>query len=656
MAKCIILTFLISFLLLPGNSRLQAQEALSHPEKADTAAIFGCIRKGQRYRFSAPDSARYFYQMAMALSNDAGYNEGIAASMLSDAALDLDRGEMIKAVSTLRKSEPYCSRSTYKNGLHEVMLNNSLGVAYSRFGLFDTAILYYYKALKIYEQNKMIDSALLLQLHNNIGGTLVTDMRYTESLYYLKKAEVIANQTKAEKTIGITYVNMGIAYNGNQMSDEAFRYINKALKLSRTFKDKALEAFAEYTMGVLLLEQNNAQTSIMHFQRALTIDNSDVQTSQIANRGLAAAYGKLKNYTLAEVHYLRTLSAVQKGNKIRDLAEVYNELAGIYLQMQDFKNAFYYKDNYSNLRDSILNAEKNMATSQLEVKYRTAEKDKEIAKKQLLLNEQQFVLNKKNWWIAIALISTFFLIILVCSLYIGFRRKQKLQDSEINRLQHERELIKLKAIMSGEEKERMRIARELHDGIMVQFSSVKMNLSAMMNKALQHEQSDEMKGIVAQLDAATRELRTSAHNLLPDMLLEEGLCEAVHYFCNNLQQSAGIKIDFQQYGHLPIVVKEYELVMYRIIQELLNNVVKHANATIALVQISCQEHLLGITIEDNGIGFIEQELPANKGMGLVSIRARVQLLRGRIDLSSAKNVGTTVYIEFETDHLQKSEI
>jgi two-component system NarL family sensor kinase len=134
---------------------------------------------------------------------------------------------------------------------------------------------------------------------------------------------------------------------------------------------------------------------------------------------------------------------------------------------------------------------------------------------------------------------------------------------------------------------------------------------------------------------------------LPDILLEEGLAEAVYYFCKNLKQNTGLEIDFQLYGQIPRLTPDFELSVYRIIQELVHNIIKHAKARLALVQITCQDRHLSITVEDDGVGIPSALLNERKGFGLRTVRARVKTLMGHLDVRSEEGKGTIVYLEFD---------
>jgi two-component system NarL family sensor kinase len=147
------------------------------------------------------------------------------------------------------------------------------------------------------------------------------------------------------------------------------------------------------------------------------------------------------------------------------------------------------------------------------------------------------------------------------------------------------------------------------------------------------------------LDNTVNDIRRTAHNLMPELLLKHGLSEATRIFCDQVQDNEGLSISYQHYGFIDGPDKRFELSVYRIVQELVHNVIKHAQASFALVQLSQHNDILDVTIEDNGRGLQAHE-GATKGMGLESIRQRVRELQGKININSSAGSGTTVYIEF----------
>ena len=273
---------------------------------------------------------------------------------------------------------------------------------------------------------------------------------------------------------------------------------------------------------------------------------------------------------------------------------------------------------------------------QMELNFRMKEKDASIAHQQLLLREKEREIRDKNLLvgaISLLLVLTFFAI-------AGIVRIRR----------HQEQIVRLQAQVEGEEQERARIGRELHDGIMVQLSAVKMNLSTLLSRYSDTPGIESFQYPLQLLDDATRELRRTAHNLMPAALLREGLVDAVHYFCTGLQQSTKINIRVQSYGLIPALHADFELSVYRIVQELVHNIIKHAQARNALVQLSVQHNLLMLSIEDDGVGLLANEHGQTEGMGLRMIRNRITTLGGTFEIRSNTGGGTVAYAEFDIEN------
>ncbi len=287
----------------------------------------------------------------------------------------------------------------------------------------------------------------------------------------------------------------------------------------------------------------------------------------------------------------------------------------------------------------------------LQTKYLTSEKDKQLIQKQLIIAKQQTHLAKKNTWIW-AIISGFIMFGII--LLLLYRHKQKLQRERINRLEHEKEIRQMQAMISGEEKERTRLGRELHDGIVSQLLSVKLSLNALQNQKDKPLQREDLNETLQQLEDATAELRKTAHNLMPEILLQGGLASAIHLFCHKISKGSGIDIEFQAPGFIPQLVDEFELSIYRIIQELVQNAVKHAQATQLMVQLSSQDGLLHIAVEDNGIG-LHLNNDNGDNYGLKNLMARLKTMNGNMDILNPPQGGTVINLEFDIYNLQQTK-
>lgn len=151
------------------------------------------------------------------------------------------------------------------------------------------------------------------------------------------------------------------------------------------------------------------------------------------------------------------------------------------------------------------------------------------------------------------------------------------------------------------------------------------------------------------LDDTSAEVRKTAHNLMPDVLLRHSLKDALVLYFEQLNNQNHLRLELQLYGDTSQLEKSSQLTLYRIIQELVQNIIKHAQASYAAVQIMKLEEKLSVIVEDNGVGFNQQD--TDNGYGLQNLKFRVQSLQGHIYIMSAQGRGTTINIEFDTQKL-----
>lgn len=166
---------------------------------------------------------------------------------------------------------------------------------------------------------------------------------------------------------------------------------------------------------------------------------------------------------------------------------------------------------------------------------------------------------------------------------------------------------------------------------------MKSNVVLDAESALVFERSLDM------LDNSISELRRVAHNMMPEVLVKFGLREALKSYCDSIQQSGIFKVDFQSLGTDTRLASNTEIILYRIVQELLNNASKYAKASTVLVQLAFHENEISITVEDNGVGFDTAKIQQSSGAGWNNIRSRVEYLKGKIDVTSGAG-GTSVYL------------
>ena len=318
------------------------------------------------------------------------------------------------------------------------------------------------------------------------------------------------------------------------------------------------------------------------------------------------------------------------------------------------EKAFQYQKQFIQINDSLKKEKLQLQINETEVRYQTEKKQKEILKLEKDKQVQSFSIRQKstlNYFLAGLLAA---LLIVVFLGYRNLRHRQQLakqqdelQRQHIRELEKDKQLVIVDSMLKGQEEERSRLAKDLHDGLGGLLSGVKFSLSNMKdNLIITPENMTVFERSLDMLDTSIKELRRVAHNMMPEILTKFGLDEAVKEYCNTINATKLLVVKYQSHGMDMRLDKSVEIIIYRIVQELLNNTMKHSAATEAIVQLVKEEGRLSIIVEDNGKGF-DKELPnVNKGAGLSNIQSRVDYLKGRLEIHAEKAKGTLVNIEF----------
>lgn len=565
-----------------------------------------------------------------------------AAIGLANAYLNLKEDD--KAVEVLMDAIPLCTKKN-ETAIYKPYILNMLAVNAAYKGWFEKSIRYFEEALlatRVAAHPEVREAYIL----NNIAA-MYTDLKmYDNAWKYFEKAELELKKNPNPATKVYLLWTKIHYFEVKDNKEKVEQYILEIEKLADSLNDfQTLFVIYEKKAGFAIKDQNyKAADSLLELMQAM--DKIDPILKFREFRLAATIDIFRKNYKNAAAIYQKMYDLGMATKSIKHQHLALEGLASMSEKMGDYKTAYQNEIKARKLRDSINTEEQKRNIEHIEQKYQTAEKDKEIAEKELLITRQKSGLKTQS----IILFAAAVVITLLFALFIiarrNHKRKQHLKDEQMRLFEREKELDEIRALMSGEEQERNRIARDIHDGLMIQFSTVKMNLSSVLSK------QDEVKPYLQQLDKAIASLRSTAHNLMPDVLLDGGLAEAIYYFCENIKQHVAFEVTFNMLDDVPRFDEKFELAVYRIVQELIQNIVKHAQANEAYIQLGYREGLLNITIEDDGIGLGQSIPEAPKGLGLVSIRNRMQTLHGSMEISSEVDSGTSVVLEFSVEALK----
>ena len=393
---------------------------------------------------------------------------------------------------------------------------------------------------------------------------------------------------------------------------------------------------ALYYVGVNKLDE--AEEMLSHAMKELkTFDiRSNYYDVYLAKQELAIAR---KNYQEARevAFFLYKIAIEDESGEIilgssKDIADLSEHLG-------DYKTAYQYLKKHTTYGDSVKYNQTILEVHDIETKYETSEKEKQIAR--LQIEKQQVLLKNKdqqllNWLLSAG--AGVLLLITVLLIYI-YRSSKKQARLQLREVEQQQALRLTQAMLEGEERERTRVARDLHDGLGGALSGIKLKLSG------QHKNNTPVTDeILLQLEGSIGELRRIARNMMPESLMRLGLETALQDLCAAMADKSR-EIEFQANGirkELPLIT---QINIYRIIQELLSNAIRHSDATKIIVQcIQDHENFL-ITVEDNGRGFNTDTTQHTNGIGLNNIYNRVNYLKGKVDITSAIDEGTSVNIE-----------
>jgi signal transduction histidine kinase len=369
---------------------------------------------------------------------------------------------------------------------------------------------------------------------------------------------------------------------------------------------------------------------------------------------LAQVYNKIDENDKALQYILQAENLANEVGTRTDLKEIYKTRADIEQHTGNYKLSGEYFLKTLIVSDSLFKTETSEKVAGLEAQYQNEKKQKEIVRLEKDQQIQSISLKQKSTL-------NYFLTGAVAALMIvGFlgyrntrhrhrlsRQQDELQQHRISELEKDKQLVAVDSMLKGQEEERSRLAKDLHDGLGGLLSGVKFSLSNMKdNLIITPDNMAVFERSLDMIDTSIKELRRVAHNMMPEMLTKFGLDEALKEYCNSINATNLLAVKYQSIGMDTRIEKSSEIIIYRIVQELLNNILKHAAATEAMVQLLKEEGRFNVIVEDNGKGF-DAALLHNKGAGLTSIQSRVNYLKGQIDIHSEPGKGTLVNMEFK---------
>lgn len=545
-----------------------------------------------------------------------------------------------------------------KNPLNYARALNRKGNAQMYNSEYYNSLLTFFESLVIAQ--KINDQQHVSRVLNNIGLVYESIGDWNNAIFYGKKSLKIKADLKDSLGVAKSYGNIGNVFFNIGMIDSCIYYQRLSLKIYLVLKNEAGISNVFGAIGNCFREKGMSDSSITYLTKAASISsqlgNAENNAAILNNLGLSFLQkGDLKqayNYASKSARYVPQITDKEF------LHEHYLLMYQYFKKVNDVPQAFGYLEKLNAVNDSLFTQRINIQSEKMSVEYEYKQKN---LKDSLVFEEQLHASEKKATASTNRFIIASLLLLLTASVAaVWFNRVNLLekkntvaqqnvlmQAQQIKELENEKKLLASHAILKGQEDERSRLAKDLHDGLGGLLSGIKHSIINMKEKfILTNDHVSIFEKSLNMIDTSIKELRRVAQNMMPEALAKFGLEEALNDYCATVS-TASAQVNFQSFGENSEIKSAPEIIVYRIIQELVNNSLKHAFASEIIVQLIKGEGWVRINVEDNGKGFDVDRLKEATGSGWSNIKSRVDYLNGSIDIKSEIGSGTTVSIELK---------
>ena len=538
-----------------------------------------------------------------------------------------------------------------EDSLQMALANYYVGNSYVTSGDFDDALTYYLKSAQYFESKE--DAGRLGSVYNGVAAAYENNGNDSLSLKYFTMSYDLSSKANDPRRMGIALNNIGNIFKNRGEPNKAIEHLERArIHLNQPKFDIYYRSIS-LNLANIYIDVNRLVEAKSIFNEVLSKTDSvqDVYNYATALRGLGNTYFKEGNSKNALKYMEHAFNKYSQHNFKDERYETMRDLIDQYHKNNQNGKAMTLFYEYNTIKDSIFNADKDKNLTEALQKYEAAKKDKEIF-------EQNLTIEKKNQQKNRILFGLIAVALALVGLFLFFRKRlqyQKtiasqnatLQKQKITDLQQKNKLLAMSSMIEGQEAERLRIAKDLHDSLGGLLSTVKAHFTTIQHEIKELSQFDLTGRTNSLIDEACIEVRRISHNMMPHALSLSGLKGAIEDLGEYLSEE-GYETTVE-ISNLPKGLDTTkEVMIYRLVQEIISNIRKHANAKHVLIQLIGHGNEINLIIEDDGVGFDYEKAAAKGGLGLKSINSRVQYLDGAIHWDTQANKGTSLTINIPT--------
>lgn len=580
-----------------------------------------------------PDSALYYTEEALELSlknNDRLY----------EGKLRIKKGFVLERMGLYEQGvkEFHTAHNIFtelNNEYFALWANLSMSALLIDIGKYEEASQHLFYTLEIIERKHFKD--LQSKCYNNIGLLFFRQNEFQQSISYYQKSIPIKKKLNKLGALALTYNNIGISYYYLGLLDSVLINFERSLHIYEDIDDKFGQARPLSNIGEIYYLKGHYEKALEYYHRAL-----DIEMELGYRSGYSLTLMEIGKVYAQQNDFEKALKNQRKGFKVIEdldspalIMEGYEYLYETFDLMNLSDSALKYYKNFVSLKDSLYNLKKSQQISELEKIYETEKKDYEILKLERERDQKRI---QTAFLVSLIILST--LISVIITIYLKAKNKTLILKA-ITAEQKKQ----FSAVLKAQEDERKRIAGDLHDSVGPLLSVSQLYISDVSGfKGLDKDTSETIDKATKVLNEATNEVRDISHNLMPGVLVRSGLAPACRELIRRVKETKCAKISIKTDDEEVRYNEAIEIGFYRILQELINNILKHAQATKIHVEIKQKNGELTLRVIDDGVGFNTYELENAKGIGLQNINSRLSLINGQIHIRSSKNTGAEIQV------------
>jgi len=640
-------TFIISVIFfLPAHLYSQKRantdsiKNLIKASKQDTAKINLYFQLTSEYLQNDTDSALYFLNNGKAIIDRTKAHQYDYDYYFSGIKIYHATQEFKKALNFNQQALKTAIRN--RNDFQKAEALRTLFVIYLNLNEDSLAVQTAQKALKLTEEIK--DTANLSITYGNLSRLYFEIDSFEKSLLYGKKGVETGRRYNNLKGLLVSLNNTAISLVEVGKISEGEKLFKELLTLAEKNnipRSKVKALINLININVNKADKNQINAYIGQLDKFLAENpKAPYAQSDLRQLPIFRSYNQLyrNEFSKAEMTALKSIPELQDDDELSQ--RLFIALSQINYAKRDFPKARRFQLKADSIQMVLEKINLTDFEAELSKKYQTEKKEAQIKLQQSQI-KQKTTLNYFLIAGALALLT-----ILLLS-YKNYNHRKKLQLQRIAELETEKQLLATQSLLQGQEEERSRLAKDLHDGLGGLLSGVKLQLGAMKGNVILTEETGRIfDRALLKLDESIGEMRRVAHNMMPESLMKSGLKRAILDYCDSISHSQNFSIRCELHNIDTRMNSTIETILYRIIQELVNNAVKHSDASQILVQVfRHNNHNITITVEDNGKGFDTEKIDIKQSAGLENIRSRVNYLKGTIDIKSEIDKGTSIFIE-----------